>query len=107
MVQLLGAGQTVFASQQTEGMSTQSIKVGNLNDRVTEDDLQHLFSHFGAVCGIQIYGNQRRSGTNKGAFRGTPATGKFLDIRIVYIFKIDNKKVRGITEYYDGATLDR
>ena len=35
-----------------------SIKVGNLNDRVTEDDLQRLFSRFGNICGIQIYSNQ-------------------------------------------------
>ena len=35
-----------------------SIKVGNLTDRVTEDDLQRLFSRFGAICTIQIYGNQ-------------------------------------------------
>ena len=54
----------------------------------------------------QVLAEVRWSGTNKGDFRDTPATGKFADIRIAYIFKIDNGRIRRITEYYDGATLD-
>lgn len=55
----------------------------------------------------QVLAEVRWTGTNKGDFRGTPATGKFVDIRIAYIFKIDDKKIRRITEYYDGATVAR
>jgi steroid delta-isomerase-like uncharacterized protein len=53
----------------------------------------------------QVLAEVRWKGTNKGAFRGTPATGKLVDIRIAYIFKIKNKKICKITEYYDGATV--
>jgi steroid delta-isomerase-like uncharacterized protein len=55
----------------------------------------------------QVLAEVRWTGTNKGDFRGTPATGKSVDLRIAYIFKIDNKRIRRITEYYDGATLGR
>jgi len=47
----------------------------------------------------------RWKGTHKGDFRGTPATGKLVDIKIAYIFKIDKGKIKKITEYYDGATV--
>jgi len=53
----------------------------------------------------QALAEVRWSGTNRGDFRGTPATGKFVDIRIAYIFKIRDGKIRQITEYYDGATV--
>ncbi len=53
----------------------------------------------------QVLAEVRWTGSNKGDFRGIPATGKFVDIRIAYIFKIDDKKISKITEYYDGATL--
>ncbi|TET88319.1 MAG: hypothetical protein E3J46_05195 [Desulfobacteraceae bacterium] len=53
----------------------------------------------------QVLAEVRWSGTNKGDFRGTPATGKFVDIRIAYIFKIKGGKIRRITEYYDGAAV--
>jgi len=53
----------------------------------------------------QVLAEVRWKGTNKGAFRGTPATGKLVDIRIAYVFKIKNKKICKITEYYDGATV--
>jgi steroid delta-isomerase-like uncharacterized protein len=46
-------------------------------------------------------------GTNKGEFRGLPGTGKFVDIRIAYIFKVQGGKIRKITEYYDGAAVAR
>lgn len=55
----------------------------------------------------QVLAEVRWTGTNTGDFRGTPATGKLVDIRIAYIFKIDGRKIRRITEYYDGATIDR
>ena len=45
------------------------------------------------------------TGTNKASFRGSPATRKFVDIRIAYIFKIEKGKIRRITEYYDGAAV--
>jgi len=35
-----------------------SIKVGNLDLRVTEDDLRHLFGRFGAIAGIQLYSTE-------------------------------------------------
>jgi steroid delta-isomerase-like uncharacterized protein len=53
----------------------------------------------------QVLAEVRWKGTNKGAFRGSPATGKFVDIRIAYICKIKNRKICRITEYYDGATV--
>jgi steroid delta-isomerase-like uncharacterized protein len=46
-------------------------------------------------------------GTNKAEFRGLPATGKFVDIRIAYIFKVQEGKICKITEYYDGAAVAR
>ncbi len=47
----------------------------------------------------------RWTGTNTGAFRGTPATGKFVDVQIAYIFKFRGGNISNITEYYDGATV--
>ena len=55
--------------------------------------------------GNQVLAEVRWFGTNKGDFRGTPATGRFVDIRIAYIFRIEDGKIRRITEYYDGATV--
>ncbi|MGD0916763.1 MAG: ester cyclase [Thermodesulfobacteriota bacterium] len=53
----------------------------------------------------QVLAEVRWSGTNRAQFRGTPATGRFVDIRIAYVFKIEKGKIRRITEYYDGATV--
>lgn len=53
----------------------------------------------------QVLAEVRWYGTNKADFKGTPATGKVVDIRIAYIFKIDEGKIRRITEYYDGAAV--
>lgn len=53
----------------------------------------------------QVLAEVRWSGTNERDFRGTPSTGKFVDIRIAYIFKIEGGKIRRITEYYDGASV--
>jgi steroid delta-isomerase-like uncharacterized protein len=47
----------------------------------------------------------RFKGTNKGPFRGTPATHKPIDLRIAYILKVANGKISHITEYYDVVTL--
>jgi steroid delta-isomerase-like uncharacterized protein len=43
--------------------------------------------------------------TNSGVFRGTEPTGKKVDLRIAYFFKIEDGKIDHITEYYDLATL--
>jgi len=53
----------------------------------------------------QVLTEVRWKGTNKSSFRGTPATGKLVDIKIAYIFKIVSGKIKRITEYYDGATV--
>jgi len=53
----------------------------------------------------QVLAEVRWSGTNRADFRGAAATGRFVDIRIAYIFKIENDKICRITEYYDGATV--
>lgn len=53
----------------------------------------------------QVLAEVRWSGTNQADFRGAPATNKSVDIRIAYIFKIENGKIRRITEYYDGAAV--
>ena len=55
----------------------------------------------------QVLFEVRWKGTNKDSFRGTPATGKLMDIKIAYIFKIVKGKIKRITEYYDGATVAR
>jgi steroid delta-isomerase-like uncharacterized protein len=53
----------------------------------------------------QALAEVRWSGTHKAEFRGTPATGKFVDIRIAYLFRIEQGKIHRITEYYDGAAV--
>lgn len=47
----------------------------------------------------------RFTGTNKGPFRGTPATDKPIDLRIAYIIKARLGKIERVTEYYDLVTL--
>lgn len=47
----------------------------------------------------------RFKGINVGAFRGTHATNKPIDLRIAYILKIKDGKISRVTEYYDLATL--
>jgi steroid delta-isomerase-like uncharacterized protein len=53
----------------------------------------------------QVLAEVRWSGTNRADFRGTPATGRFVEIRIAYVFKIEKSKIRRITEFYDGAAV--
>ena len=43
--------------------------------------------------------------TNSGVFRGSDPTGKPVDLRIAYFFKLQEGKIIRITEYYDVATL--
>jgi steroid delta-isomerase-like uncharacterized protein len=47
----------------------------------------------------------RWTGTNSGAFRGTPPSNKVVDVRIAYIFKFQGDRISRITEYYDGAAV--
>jgi steroid delta-isomerase-like uncharacterized protein len=47
----------------------------------------------------------RFKGTNNGAFRGTPATDRPIDLRIAYILKVKNGRICKVTEYYDLATV--
>lgn len=44
-------------------------------------------------------------GTNKGEFRGTPATDKSINLRIAYFLKFRRGKISAVTEYYDAATI--
>jgi len=53
----------------------------------------------------QVLAEVRWRGTNRANFRGTPATQKVVDIRIAYIFRVVEGKIRRITEYYDGAAV--
>ena len=34
-----------------------SVRVGNLDNRISNDDLRHLFSRFGAIANIQTFAN--------------------------------------------------
>jgi len=45
------------------------------------------------------------SATNSGEFRGSPPTGKAVELRIAYFFKFGQGRITRITEYYDLATL--
>jgi steroid delta-isomerase-like uncharacterized protein len=46
-------------------------------------------------------------GTETGKFRGQPASGGKVDIRIGYVFRFADGLISAITEYYDAATLER
>jgi len=52
-----------------------------------------------AVCQVRWWA------TNSGVFRGAEPTGKKVDIRIAYFFKLKDAKIERITEYYDLATI--
>lgn len=43
-------------------------------------------------------------GTSKGPFRGTPPTGKKVELPIAYVFEIENGKIKKVREYYDALT---
>ncbi len=47
----------------------------------------------------------RWKATNSGVFRGVEPTGKAVDLRIAYFFRLKEGKIDRITEYYDLATL--
>ena len=51
------------------------------------------------ICQVRWYA------TNSGIFRGERPTGKKVDLRIAYFFKLRDGKIHRITEYYDLATL--
>ena len=53
----------------------------------------------------QVLAEVRWRGTHRGDFRGIRATGKVVDVRIAYIFKIRDGNIGRITEYYDGAAV--
>ena len=65
-------------------------------------NIENIFSGHG-----QVLAEVRWKGTNRGDFRGIPATGKVVDVKIAYVFKIFDKKIIKITEYYDGAAVAR
>jgi steroid delta-isomerase-like uncharacterized protein len=51
------------------------------------------------ICQVRWYA------TNTGVFRGAEPTGKKVDLRIAYFFRLNDGKIDRITEYYDVATL--
>lgn len=53
----------------------------------------------------QVLVEVRWTGTNKGEFRGEPATGGTNDLRIAYIFTVTDGAITRITEYYDMHTV--
>ena len=57
------------------------------------------------VDGDNVICKVRWCATNSGPFRGSEPTGKSVDIRIAYFFKLKEGKIDRITEYYDLATL--
>jgi steroid delta-isomerase-like uncharacterized protein len=52
-----------------------------------------------AVCQVRWWA------TNTGTFRGAEPTGKKVDLRIAYFFKLKDGRIDRITEYYDLATV--
>ena len=57
------------------------------------------------VDGSSVICHVRWRATNSGVFRGGEPTGKKVDLRIAYFFKLKEGKIERITEYYDVATL--
>jgi steroid delta-isomerase-like uncharacterized protein len=57
------------------------------------------------VDGNTVICHTRWRATNTGVFRGGEPTGKKVDLRIAYFFKLKDGKIDHITEYYDVATL--
>ena len=53
----------------------------------------------------QVLVEVRWTGTNRGEFRGEPATGGTNDVRIAYIFRVEDGAITRITEYYDMHTV--
>jgi len=58
-----------------------------------------------SVDGSAVICQVRWRATNSGPFRGAEPTGKDVDLRIAYFFKLKDGKISRITEYYDVATL--
>ena len=57
------------------------------------------------VDGNAVICQVRWRATNSGVFRGAEPTGKRVDLRIAYFFKLKDGRIDRITEYYDVATL--
>jgi steroid delta-isomerase-like uncharacterized protein len=57
------------------------------------------------VDGNAVICQVRWVATNSGVFRGAEPTGKRVDLRIAYFFKLKDGRINRITEYYDVATL--
>lgn len=57
------------------------------------------------VDGDAVVCQVRWRATNSGVFRGAEPTGKKVDIRIAYFFKLRDGRIDRITEYYDVATI--
>ncbi len=57
------------------------------------------------VDGNVVICQVRWKATNSGEFRGVEPTGKEVDLRIAYFFRLKDGKIDRITEYYDLATL--
>lgn len=57
------------------------------------------------VDGDAVICQVRWRATNSGVFRGSEPTGKKVDIRIAYFFRLKDGKIDRITEYYDAATI--
>ena len=57
------------------------------------------------VDGNAVICQVRWGATNSGVFRGAEPTGKKVDLRIAYFFKLKDGRIDRITEYYDVATL--
>ena len=57
------------------------------------------------VDGDAVICQVRWKAVNSGVFRGSEPTGKSVDLRIAYFFKLRDGKIDRITEYYDVATL--
>ena len=65
----------------------------------TADVLEWFVDGNAVICQV------RWRATNTGVFRGGEPTGKEVDLRIAYFFKLKDGKIDHITEYYDVATL--
>ncbi|KON28990.1 hypothetical protein AC482_07460 [miscellaneous Crenarchaeota group-15 archaeon DG-45] len=63
-------------------------------------ELLNIFSE-----GDQVLAEVCWVGTNTGEFRGKPPTNKPADLRIAYIFEVEEGRIKRITEYYDGASV--
>ena len=57
------------------------------------------------IDGDTVICQVRWRATNSGVFQGVEPTGRKVDLRIAYFFKMKDGRINSITEYYDLATL--